>query len=277
MSAVPVFAIAFGPPKPLHRQVVDNWRATSALRFVLLTDCYYAWRELVDLAGERITVVETSVLHIFTAGARLLGFPDAAALMARHGTRFFGGMNGWTVCGMRGLLADIYTTHVEGASLWGFIDYDVLLSPKLVAAQIAQNEDKDLLFAPSTGFLWEQFKLFSSRLRMPFHYLHLIKGEARPLEAALVYHLRGVGLKIDDLPQTALVAHWAHLDEDSRATSHHQDVTISPNWQLTNAKTGAPITIFIADSEVKYLLKAQQKYKWAPASEFTKLPRHMYD
>ena len=110
--------------------------------------------------------------------------------------------------------------------------------------------------------MWEQFKVFSVELQMVFHYMHLLQGEVRPLEAALVYHLRGLQLKLDEIQQARIAVHWLHTDE---AQVHRQDVQMTTGWEMQNAGTGAPITVFVADSEVKYMQIPRRVYHWVHA------------
>lgn len=254
-----VFALAFGPPRPMHQMVLANWEACDSVQFVLLTDCASQWTALIR-HEPRIQVVSTSVQDYFARGAAVLGFQDTADLMRIHGDKLFGRMDGWTACGLRGLLHLMFpalTPHTHT----GWIDNDVLVDASGLRQHLFRSADTDLVLFTKAGMLFEQFKIVHTRVDAAAIYHDLLRAHdidadavPMPMEARYVYRLRGVrALSRDELPPERIAAHWLHTDESEGGAQFRRHVSVSDDWQLLDVVEGRRLLFLLADSEVKYM------------------------
>ena len=258
-----IFVLAFGPPRPLHRLVLSNWGACSEMTFVVLSDQPVMW---LDLAHSNTAVIEITPHQLFSQAAAHLGIKD---LIVSHGDMFFGKISGWTVCGLRPLLASMFPDKVL-TPFWGWVDYDVLLNAQAMTAHFQAHSDDHLLFFTQQDMLWEQFKVFSSSIPLDAFFKRTL-SEGRPgspLEAQLVYRLRGLSsLRADQIQQSQVAVHWHHTDSDSRAMASHVDVLVDQvDWTLKNRRTGGSLLFFVADSEVKHLDSTGDVFCFVPAA-----------
>ena len=253
-----VFALGFGAPRPMHRMVLANWSACDVLQVVLLTDSAAEWRDHLPRACTCVEVVETTLHNYFTRGARALGFSSAAALMDAHGGSFFDSMNGWTACGLRGLLHLMWPPAEDATyTHHGWIDSDVLLDAQLLRRHLFAFADRDLLLFTPSGPLFEQCKLLHRRVDALAAYRDLLARPvtpAVPMEARYVYHLRGCNeLSRDVLSPSRIAVHWKYTDESDEGAEFRKHVSASQDHQLHDVMTGERLLMLVADSEVKYL------------------------
>ena len=253
-----VFALGFGPPRPLHKMVLRNWAACDSMDFVLLTDCRPEWEGLMaEEERARITVVDTSLDTYFTLAARVLGFAGADDLMASHGDKLFRRRDGWSACGLRGLLRLMYSGRRDRRyTHHGWIDSDVILDPQCVRRHLFRYADRQLLMTTASGMLFEQFKLLHAGVDVVATYKELMRLPfgGMPLEACLVYHLRGrPDITRDLLPPAAIAVHWAYTDEQEDGAGYRKHVMVRDQWQLYDIMQEERLMIAILDSEVKHL------------------------
>ena len=238
--------------------LLANWNACEVVDFVILTDRAPEWRSKAPEAS-RIRFVTTDIAEYFDRGARVLGFASTAELMDTHGDKLYGRTDGWTACGLRGLLPLMYPVHEgQGGTTHthrGWIDNDVLLDQQMLRRHLFKWGDRALVMFTEAGMLFEQVKLLRRDVDVLGVYRELLRHmfSDMPLEAACVYRLRGIGsLTRDVLPAEAIAVHWAYLDERAEGAPYRRHVIVGPDWSLRDVIGGERLLLLICDSEVKY-------------------------
>lgn len=257
-----LFVLGFGPPKPLHRLIVEHWKLQPSAHFELVTD-HPGWRPLVGTATN-VSIVETSVEDYFARAFDLLGCSTPDDFYGRYGVVFHQDrlpMNGWTACALRPLLGRI---HAVDSPWWGWLDYDVLFDHAALAHALGRP-DIDGFYFPTQGPHWEQFKVFRSSSAVDEDYLRIAGQHAsrqahpgRPLEADLLYHLRETGrLRFDECDMGSIAVHWPWTNRQPMP-SIQTDVALGADMiSLAHAPTGRPLIFFVADVQVKLFSEAQ--------------------
>ena len=208
--------------------------------------------------------IRTSVDDVFRRAYPFIGAHSDDDFEHRLADRFFRQKTGWTVCGLRPLLPQILGVDVYG-DLWGWIDYDVMVSRDAFTKHVAAFADRDMLMVTREGFAWEQFKLFRGivDLRTPFDKLLAAPAEQSPMEARLSYDLRGLPLTRDGLEQREIAVHWAYSDRS--ITANQFDVT-EVGTEFFDP-VGRPVLFFVADTQVKQWTEAEVNAHRAAATK----------
>jgi hypothetical protein len=262
LVSMDLFAICFGKPKPFHRLWL-KWSAPLSLNLHIVSDCVDAWEQLAP-DDSRFVYHDCSVDEYFMRVSQLLGTDSSTRLIEQYGHYCFGTLNGWTACGFRPILPKLFPGAVS-TSLWGWLDYDVLLSARLRAhldAEAADNPARSSFFIPQ-GIRWEQFKVFrsssidshSDEFRYNFQ-TGAYKPTPPPLEAQFIYSNSRLekGL-FSPVLQNQIAVHW-HFT--GRMAGHADINTVDVQLDfckqtLHEAESGRELLAFIADDESKQL------------------------
>ena len=173
--------------------------------------------------------------------------------------KFFHRTDGWSACGLRGLLRLMYTAGAAGDKKYthhGWIDSDVILDPQCVRRHLFRFADRQLLMTVPAGMLFEQFKLLHTSVDVVAAYKQLmcLPFGGMPLEAGLVYRLRGLpDVTRDHLSPSAIAVHWAYTDEKEEGAEYRKHVILGSDWALRDITTNERLLLFVADTQVKYI------------------------
>lgn len=253
MTWARVFVLCFGQPKPLHELLIRNWSKVKCIHFVLITDVVQPWNQLVGMSLNNIEVVMCSISDYFERGAQILCSVD---FMTDYGKLVFNKMNGWTACGLRPLLNDMFPS--DKWDWWGYMDYDVLLNGPAIERHLQVNmPNRNLLMFPQDSFVWEQFKLHHKCVSCTGIWKHVANLQMQrdecavcPMEALVSYHMRSLFIfQGGDIEQSEIVVHWRYLD--GLDTEHDKSVELLNDTELQDCDTGRKILFFVADTEVK--------------------------
>lgn len=238
-----VYVLCFGKPKPMHKVVVGNWQKCRQIHFVCLTDCVDSWKQL---EGENLTFVNVTIEEFFKRASEVL---DIDLNLYRH-SHFFGVFNGWSACGLRHLLADMFPVFCRSVELWGFMDYDVLINCGKLDEHLERNQYLVLLLFPSCTCVWEHLKIHRKSIDMKQLWIQAADWHDGhcPMEVALSYHLRSL-YPCGDIQQNEVVSHWKYSDD--ALSGFNRAVLLTSAQKLVDLKNNTDCMFFIADTEVK--------------------------
>jgi hypothetical protein len=241
-----VYVLAFGLPRPFHRILLQNWSYCSTLRFHLLTDQTEAWSRIMPSFTGNLRLVATTPEGLFRRSPSYFGCMDFEDFTRRFLSKFYNRIDGWTACGLRPLLDELFRLDSE-SPYWGWMDYDVLLNPDAVGSIMERRESAGL-FYPMDGPVWEHFKLFHRSLDLKSHFDDIkfaVDVENRPLEVQTAYFVTDK-IPLSRIPNRSIACHWKFYDRFRMINQY--DVHVASSFAM-KSETGFEVVYFIADTE----------------------------